>query len=77
MRSRLLFALSALIPAALKAAPLATLSLTMPLCAGDGHWRSVTVPHDQDGTPPPSAACCAKGCRSGPRKRGARIDPAQ
>ena len=75
MRLARIFALVALVPAAVNAAPAHAGNmgrLTVPLCAGDGLVRTVSVPvghRDIPGSDQPG--CCAKGCQSGSsRKRG-------
>lgn len=76
MKPVALFALVAMIPAALNAAPAAASAgrgaLALPLCTGDGVARTITVPVGGGGVPgrePPG--CCVKGCHGGSaRKRG-------
>jgi hypothetical protein len=68
-----LFGLIALFPAAVGAAPHAAdgRNVAVPLCAGDGIVRSITMPlghKDVPGAEQPG--CCAKGCHNGgARKR--------
>jgi hypothetical protein len=64
------FALVALLPAALGAAPVSTRIIAMPLCTGDGQVRSVEVPLEQPGQSP--EPCRDKACHGGnPRKKAA------
>ncbi len=77
-----LFALLAIMPAALHAAPaLAGDSLLVPICTGDGQTRLVAIPKGGKGSGDGGAGRdCAKGCHGGSsRKRGAGqfIEPAQ
>lgn len=80
MKPVVIFALVAMVPAALNTSPAAANGrLTMPLCTGDGLARTITVPVGQarlPGSEPPG--CCQKGCHSGSRKRSRRaVDSAQ
>jgi hypothetical protein len=66
------FALVALLPAAMNAAPAAA-SVNVTLCSGTGQARSVSVPVSP-GAPARQGddGCCVKGCHAGSsRKRGA------
>ncbi len=80
-RSAPLFALLAILPAALHAAPvMAGDSLLVPICTGDGQTRLVAIP--KGGTAPRKSGelDCIKGCHAGSsRKRtGApQFEPAQ
>lgn len=77
-----LFALLAIMPATLHAAPaFAGENLLVPICTGDGQTRLVAIP--KGGTGPGDGGDnrdCAKGCHGGAsRKRGAApfVEPAQ
>lgn len=74
MRRGQIFALLALVPAALGSASALAggRSLLVPICTGDGQVRMVTMPLDEPRLPgSDAAACCAKGCHgSSSRKRG-------
>ena len=74
MKLLAMFCMVAMVPAALNAAPAEAATLTVPLCAGDGVARTISVPLGQSQLPggdPPG--CCVKGCHSGSsRKRGLR-----
>ncbi len=80
-RAAPLFALLAILPAALHAAPvMAGDSLLVPICTGDGQSRLVAIP--KGGTTPRRGGeqDCVKGCHAGSsRKRtGApQFEPAQ
>jgi len=77
---RVLFALAALVPAALNTSPAAGRSLIVPLCTGDGVLRSISLPPGGEGPPGKEApGCCAKACHTGSRKRTAarQFDPGQ
>ncbi|MDT9013300.1 hypothetical protein RQP55_07680 [Novosphingobium sp. APW14] len=80
-RAAPLFALLAILPAALHAAPvMAGDSLLVPICTGDGQTRLVAIP--KGGTTPRRGGeqDCVKGCHAGSsRKRtGApQFEPAQ
>ena len=81
-RSLTLFALLAILPAALHAGPaLAGDSLLVPICTGDGQTRLVAIP--KGGERPSKGGegrDCAKGCHAGSsRKRapGPVLEPAQ
>jgi hypothetical protein len=80
-RALRLFALVAIAPAALHAAPvLASDSLLVPICTGDGQTRLVAIPKGGKDRRGPAAPDCVKGCHAGPsRKRtGApQFEPAQ
>jgi hypothetical protein len=67
-----LFALAALLPAALNTSPAAGAGrLLVPLCTGDGVVRQVSVPLGPIKLPGGDMpGCCAKGCHAGgSRKR--------
>ncbi|MEA3263895.1 MAG: hypothetical protein U9R07_10490 [Pseudomonadota bacterium] len=74
-----LFALLAIMPAALHATPvMAEGSLLVPICTGDGQTRLVTIP--KGGSGPRQEPDCVKGCHAGAsRKRtgGPHFEPAQ
>jgi hypothetical protein len=73
MRRGTLFALVAMLPAALNgAAASAGRSMLVPICSGDGLVRMAEVPLDEPRLPGSDpAGCCAKGCHgSSSRKRG-------
>lgn len=74
-----LFALLAIMPAALHAGPvMAEGSLLVPICTGDGQTRLVTIP--KGGSGPRQEQDCVKGCHAGSsRKRtgGPHFEPAQ
>lgn len=80
-RSAPLFALLAILPAALHAAPvMAGDSLLVPICTGDGQTRLVAIP--KGGTAPRKGGeqDCVKGCHAGSsRKRTGppQFEPAQ
>jgi hypothetical protein len=74
-----LFALLAIAPAALHAAPvMAAGSLLVPICTGDGQTRLVAIP--KGGSGQRQEPDCVKGCHGGSsRKRtgGPHFEPAQ
>lgn len=75
-----IFALLAIMPAALHAAPmLASDSLLVPICTGDGQTRLVTIPKGGPAAPGQRGeADCIKGCHGGfSRKRPGQFEPAQ
>lgn len=77
-----LFALAALVPAALNATPAAGTqrSLLVPVCNGSGAVHMVRVPLGDPALPGSSGeGCCAKACHTGgSRKRSCgQIEPAQ
>lgn len=77
-----LFALLAIMPAALHAAPaFAGERLLVPICTGDGQTRLVAIPKDGEGSGQGGEGReCAKGCHGGSsRKRGPApfLEPAQ
>jgi hypothetical protein len=75
-RSTRLFALLAIMPAALHAAPVrADASLLVPICTGDGQARLIAIPKGgEDPGKDGGGQSCAKGCHGGsPRKRGALL----
>jgi hypothetical protein len=74
-RRVLLFALLAITPAALHAAPvMAGDNLLVPICTGDGQTRLVAIPKGGSGPRKGSEQDCVKGCHGGPsRKRGLAI----
>ena len=80
-RAAPLFALLAIMPAALHAAPaFAGDNLLLPICSGDGQTRLVAIP--RGGTIPGKGGeqDCPKGCHAGStRKRSAALnfEPAQ
>lgn len=80
-RAATLFALLAILPAALHAAPaFAGDNLLVPICSGDGQIRLVAIP--KGGTVPGKGdeQDCVKGCHAGSsRKRNAapNFEPAQ
>ena len=80
-RAAPLFALLAIMPAALHAAPvMASDSLLVPICTGDGQTRVVAIPKGGSGPRKGSEQDCVKGCHGGTsRKRtGApQFEPAQ
>lgn len=70
-----LFALFAMVPAAINPAPAAASargSLVVPLCVGAEQGRSIAIPLVPAGPPARDGeGCCAKGCHTGSsRKRG-------
>ena len=70
----------AMVPAALNTSPAKAASLSVPLCAGDGLARTVSIPVGQSQLPGTEVpGCCVKGCQSSSlRKRSLRrIDSAQ
>lgn len=76
------FALLAILPAAIHAAPAyAGGSLLVPVCTGDGQTRLVAIPNGGRGSGDErQSRDCAKGCHGGSsRKRGAApvLEPAQ
>jgi len=80
-RAAPLFALLAIMPAALHAAPLMTNdNLLVPICTGDGQTRLVAIPKDGNGPRKGGEPDCVKGCHAGSsRKRagGPHFEPAQ
>ena len=76
-----LFALLAIMPAALHAAPvMASDNLPVPICTGDGQTRLVAIPKGGSGPRKGSEQDCVKGCHGGTsRKRGLgpQFEPAQ
>lgn len=76
-----LFALLAIAPAALHAAPImAAGSLLVPICTGDGQTRLVAIPKNGNGPRKDGEPDCVKGCHGGSsRKRtgGPHFEPAQ
>lgn len=74
-----LFALLAIMPAALHAAPvLASDSLLVPICTGDGQTRLVAISKGGGAPRKNGEQDCIKGCHGGAsRKRGAQFEPAQ
>jgi hypothetical protein len=76
-----LFALLTIAPAALHAAPvMASESLLVPICTGEGQTRWVTIPQGGNAPRKGSEQDCVKGCHAGAsRKRGgaAQFEPAQ
>lgn len=73
MRRGQVFALVALIPAALGSASAMAggRSMLVPICTGDGQVRMAEVPLDDPKLPGSDpAGCCAKGCHANSRKRG-------
>jgi len=78
-RALCLFALLAIMPAALHAAPtLAGDNRLVPICTGDGQTRLVAIP--KGGSEPGKEQECVKGCHGGTsRKRGLgpQFEPAQ
>ena len=75
------FALLAILPAALHAAPAyAGESLLVPICTGDGQTRLVAIPKGGNGPRQGGEPDCVKGCHGGSsRKRtgAAQFEPAQ
>lgn len=78
-RALRLFALLAIAPAALHAAPvMASDSLLVPICTGDGQTRLVAIPKGGGGQRKGGEQDCVKGCHGGStRKRGPQFEPAQ
>lgn len=76
-----LFALFAIAPAALHAAPvMAGDNLLVPICTGDGQTRLVAIPKGGNGPRQGGEPDCVKGCHGGSsRKRtgAAQFEPAQ
>ena len=73
MKPTRLFALLALLPAALNASPAAArVGAAVLLCTGDGAVRTVNLPVGQQDIPGKQVpGCCVKGCHAGgERKRG-------
>ena len=72
MKSAILFALVALVPASVNAAPPAQTEITVATCAGGE--RTITVPMQPDAPARRDAQpCCAKGCHTEcSRKRNRR-----
>ena len=66
-RALRLFALFAIAPAALHAAPvMAGDNLLVPICTGDGQVHTVQVPvGGGSGDGDSQGLCCAKGCHTG------------
>lgn len=72
MKLTILFALVAMVPASLNAAPASQLAIATPACAGGE--RTIIIPM-QPGAPvrPDGQPCCAKGCHAEcSRKRNLR-----
>jgi len=70
MRLGALLGIVALVPAAFNIAPANARRLSVPLCAGDGLVRTVTVPVSDGEVPGKEApGCCAKACHTGSRKK--------
>lgn len=80
-RALRLFALLAIMPAAVHAAPvLAGDSLLVPVCTGDGQTRLVAIPTREEAPGQNGGQDCIKGCHGGTsRKRmgAAQFEPAQ
>jgi hypothetical protein len=82
---RVVFALSALLPAALNTAPAeAHARLRVPLCTGDGQTRMIELPltpNSTDRSHPDNSACCTIGCCEYGRRKTqgccGDVDPAQ
>lgn len=74
-----LFALLAIMPAALHAAPvMASDSLLVPICTGDGQTRLVAIPKGGNAPRSGDEQDCIKGCHGGTsRKRTTQFEPAQ
>lgn len=78
MKPTRLFALMALLPAALNASPAAARNgaagMAVLLCTGDGAVRTVNLPVGEQDVPGKQVpGCCVKGCHTGgERKRGKR-----
>lgn len=74
-----LFALLAIMPAALHAAPImAANSLLVPICSGDGQTRLIEIPRDGSAPRKGGEQDCVKGCHGGTsRKRTTQFEPAQ
>lgn len=67
-----LFALAALLPAALNTSPAGAASRLVPLCTGDGVVRQVSVPLGPVKLPGgDDPGCCAKGCHAGGNRKRA------
>jgi hypothetical protein len=76
MKCAAVFALAAMLPAAIHPAPAARArSFTALLCNGDGFTRQITIPVKRDELPSPEEQpCWAKGCHVGStRKRDFRF----
>lgn len=78
-RAARIFALLAIAPAALHAAPvMAGDSLLVPICTGDGQTRLVAISKGGNGQRKEGEQDCIKGCHGGStRKRGSQFEPAQ
>ena len=75
MRVLQTFALVALLPAALNAAPASARAggVAVPLCTGDGAARTVRLPLGRPDIPGADMpGCCAKGCQSGGARKRAK-----
>ena len=76
-----LFALLAIMPAVLHAAPVkASDSLLVPICTGDGQTRLVAIPRGGSGPRKGSEQDCVKGCHGGTSRKRAgapQFEPAQ
>jgi hypothetical protein len=77
MRALALFALAALLPAALGAAPVSERTLAVPVCSADGLVRMIELPLDDPGKE--QAPCWTKGCHGGTSRRtlAKAFDPSQ
>jgi hypothetical protein len=71
MKPRALFAMIALLPAALGTAPAAARGIAVPLCRGSGAVHLVVLPTGGAPAVPSQElqGCCAKGCHTGSRKK--------
>lgn len=77
MKALALFALTALLPAALGAAPPRERSLALPICSADGAVRNIELPLDSPASE--QAPCQTKGCHGGASRRSLTkvFEPAQ
>lgn len=77
MKALALFALAALLPAALGAAPLRKRTVILPICSADGLVRMIDLPLDDPGGQ--QGPCQTKGCHGGASRRplAQAFEPAQ
>lgn len=77
MTAPALFALAALLPAALGATPPRERPLVLPICSADGVVRIIELPLDIPGSE--QAPCQSKGCHGGASRRSLTkvFEPAQ
>lgn len=77
MKVPALFALTALLPAALGAKPVSDQTLAVPICSDDDLVRMIELPLDDPGKE--QAPCWTKGCHGGTSRRALAkaFDPSQ